>query len=148
MAEEGRRRADCMLLVNGADALLQAACFAQYLVPPKVIVRQGELDQTYPGDVDGDGFVEPYGFQAIRLANGRATFTIYPQDRPIFVPAFLFTVPAAEREALDLMHSRMLITIDGKLFADPPQFPDGSFLLQFPNEIDQPVDVEAIVVKK
>ena len=110
--------------------------------------RQGELDLTYPGDADGDGFVESSGFQAIRLANGRATFTIYPQGRPIYFPAFLFTVPAAEWTALDLKHSRLLVTIDGKLFDDPPQFPDGGFLLQLPYEIDQPVSVEAIVVKK
>jgi hypothetical protein len=144
----GRKRAACMLLVSGADAVVQAACFGQYLAPPKAIARQGELDLTDPGDADSDGFVESYGFQAIRLANGRATFRIYPQERPIFFPAYLFTVPAAERETLDLKNSRMLVTIDGKLYADPPQFPDGSFLLQIPHVIDQPADVEAVVVRK
>ncbi len=143
-----RHHADCMLLANTPNALMKAGAFAQYLVPPKVIVSQGELDRNFPGDADNDGFVESYGFQAIRLANGRAAFTIYPQQRPIFYPVYLFTIPAIEREALDLAHSRILINIDGKQFADPPQFPDGSFLLQFPYVLDRPVSVEAVLVKR
>jgi hypothetical protein len=139
---------DCMLLVNAPTALMQAGSFSQYLVPPKVRVRQGELDRNFPGDVDNDGLVEPYGFQVIRLANGRASFTLYPQDRPLFYPPYLFTVPAVEREADDVKNSHMLINIDGQQFADPPQFPDGSFLLQMPYVIDRPVQVEGVLVKK
>ncbi|HVT80013.1 MAG TPA: hypothetical protein VHM90_05095 [Phycisphaerae bacterium] len=138
----------CMLLVNSPNALMKAGSFGQYLDPPKIVMRQGELELTYPGDADNDGFVESYGCQAIRLANGRATFTIYPQERPIFYPAFLFTVPAAEREAVNLKNSRLLINVDGKQFADPPVFPSGSFLLQLPYVLDRPVSVEAVLVKK
>lgn len=138
----------CMLLVNSPNALMKAGSFGQYLDPPKIVMRQGELELTYPGDADNDGFVESYGCQAIRLANGRATFTIYPQERPIFYPAFLFTVPAAERDAVDLKNSRLLINVDGKQFADPPVFPSGSFLLQVPYVLDGPVSVEAVLVKK
>jgi hypothetical protein len=127
---------------------MKAGAFGQYLVPPKVLFRQGELDRNFPGDADNDGFVERYGFQTVRLANGRATFTIYPQGRPLFYPAYLFTVPAIERDALDLAHSRVLINIDGKQFADPPQFPDGSFLLQLPFTLDRPVTVEALLIRK
>lgn len=141
-------QADCMLLVNDPNPLTKAASFGQYLVPPKIILRQGELDRNFPGDSDNDGFVESLGFQVIRLANGRATFSIYPQERPIFYPACLFTIPAAERDALDLKHSRLLINIDGKQFNSPPQFPDGSFLLQIPYVLDRPVSVEAILVKQ
>jgi len=140
--------ADCMLLVNKPTALMQAGSFSQYLAPPKVRVREGELDRNFPGDVDNDGLVESYGFQVIRLTNGRATFTVYPQERPLFYPVYLFTVPASERETLQLKNSRLLVNIDGKQFADPPQFPDGSFLLQLPYVIDRPVQVEAIVVPK
>ena len=140
--------ADCMLLVNHPDLLTKATGFSQYLDPPKIIVRQGELDRNFPGDADNDGFVESYGFQVVRLANGRATFTIYPQQRPIFYPPFLFTIPAVERDALDVKHSQLLINIDGKQFANPPQFPDGSFLLQIPFPLNKdPVNVEAILVK-
>lgn len=141
--------ADCMLLVNNPDPLTKAATFSQYLDPPKIVVRQGEIDTTFPGDTDRDGFVETYGFQVVRLANGRATFTIYPQKRPIFYPPILFTVPAVEREALDVKHSKLLINIDGKQFANPPQFPDGSYLLQIPYVLDgdRPVSVEAILVR-
>jgi hypothetical protein len=138
----------CMLLVNSPNALMKAGSFGQYLDPPKIVMRQGELELTYPGDADNDGFVESYGCQAIRLANGRATFTLYPQERPIFYPAFLFTVPAAERDVLDLKNSRLLINVDGKQFADPPVFPSGSFLLQLPYVLDGPVSVEAVLVKK
>jgi hypothetical protein len=53
-----------------------------------------------------------------------------------------------EREAVNLRNSRLLINIDGKQFADPPQFPDGSFLLQLPYVIDRPVQVEAVLVHK
>jgi hypothetical protein len=139
--------ATCMLLVNSPNGLQTAGCFGQYLVPPKIIVRQGELDRNFPGDSDNDGFVESYGFQVVRLAAGRAAFTLYPQERPIFYPPVLFTVPAAERNTLDLKHSTLLINIDGKQFANPPQFPDGSFLLQVPYVLDRPVSVEAILVK-
>jgi hypothetical protein len=139
---------DCMLLVNAPTALMQAGSFSQYLVPPKVRVRQGELDRNFPGDVDNDGLVEPYGFQVIRLANGRASFTLYPQERPLFYPPYLFTVPAVEREADDVKNSHMLINIDGQQFADPPQFPDGSFLLQMPYVIDRPVQVEGVLVRR
>ncbi|HUO10363.1 MAG TPA: hypothetical protein VM008_18805 [Phycisphaerae bacterium] len=139
---------DCMLLVNAPTALMQAGSFSQYLVPPKVKVRQGELDRNFPGDVDNDGLVEPYGFQVIRLANGRTSFTLYPQERPLFYPPYLFTVPAVEREADDVKGSHMLINIDGQQFADPPQFPDGSFLLQMPYVIDRPVQVEGVLVKR
>jgi hypothetical protein len=111
-------------------------------------VRQGELDRSFPGDVDNDGLVEPYGFQVIRLQNGRASFTLYPQERPLFYPPFLFTVPAVERQADDVKNSHMLINIDGQQFTDPPQFPDGSFLLQMPYVIDRPVQVEGVLVKK
>jgi hypothetical protein len=147
-AQAAANAADCMLLVNTPNALMKAAAFGQYLVPPKVLCRQGEVDRNFPGDADNDGFVESYGFQVVRLASGRATFTIYPQGRPIFYPTYLFTVPAVERESLDLAHSRVLINIDGKQFADPPQFPDGSFLLQVPFVLDKPVTVEAILVKR
>ncbi len=140
--------ASCMLLVNSPNALMKAGSFGQYLDPAKLVMRQGELERTYPGDADNDGFVESYGFHAIRLANGRATFTIYPQERPIFYPAFLFTIPAAERDAVDLKNSRLLINVDGKQFADPPVFPSGSFLLQLPYVLDRPVSVEAVLVRK
>ncbi len=139
---------DCMLLVNSPSPLMQAGSFAQYLVPPKVRVRQGELDRNFPGDLDNDGLVEPYGFQVIRLSNRRTSFMIYPQERPLFYPPYLFTVPAVERDAVDVKDSRVLINIDGKQFADPPAFPDGSFLLQIPYVLDRPVQVEAILVKK
>ena len=139
--------ATCMLLVNSPNALGMAGAFGQYLVPPKIVVKQGELGRNFPGDADNDGFVETYGFQVIRLANGRAVFSIYPQERPIFHPPILFTVPAVEREALDLKHSQLLINIDGKQFPNPPQFPDGSFLLQVPYVLDRPVTVEALLVK-
>lgn len=138
---------NCMLLVNSPNGLAMAGAFGQYLVPPKIIAKQGELDRNFPGDLDNDGFVESYGFQVVRLAGGRAMFTIYPQERPIFYPPILFTVPATERDALDLKHSKLLINIDGKQFANPPQFPDGSFLLQVPYVLDRPVNVEAILVK-
>jgi hypothetical protein len=144
----GTTSADCMMLVNGPDALMQASSFGSYLVPPKLRVRQGELDRNFPGDVDNDGMVDSYGFQVVRLSGGRASFMIYPQERPLFYPPYLFTVPAVERDAVDLAHSRVLINIDGKQFADPPRFPDGSFLLQLPYVIDRPVAVEAILVKK
>jgi len=144
----GLTGADCMLLVNNPDPLMQASSFGAYLVPPKVKVRQGELDRNFPGDIDNDGFVDSYGFQVVRLSNGRASFTVYPQERPLFYPAYLFTVPAVEREAVDLAHSRVLINLDGKQFSDPPRFPDGSFLLQLPYVIDRPVAVEAILVKR
>jgi hypothetical protein len=136
---------DCMLLVNGSSPLMQAGTFSQYLVPPKVRTREGELDRNFPGDADNDSLVEPYGFQVIRLSHGRAAFTVYPQGRPLFYPPFLFTVLAIERDADDLNHSRMLINIDGNQFADPPQFPDGSFLLQMPYVLDRPLQVEAVV---
>ena len=139
--------ATCMLLVNSPNGLAMAGAFGQYLMPPKIVVKQGELDRNFPGDADNDGFVESYGFQVVRLAAGRATFAIYPQERPLFYPPILFTVPAAERDALDLKHSKLLINIDGKQFANPPQFPDGSFLLQVPYVLDRPVNVEAILVK-
>ncbi|HEY4328638.1 MAG TPA: hypothetical protein VGN88_02790 [Phycisphaerae bacterium] len=139
--------ATCMLLVNDPNALMKAATFGQYVDPAKVVVKQGELDRNFPGDADNDGFVETYGFQVVRLTNGSAMFTIYPQERPILYPPFLFTIPAAEREALDVKHSKLLINIDGKQFANPPQFPDGSFLLQIPYVLDRPVTVEAILVK-
>jgi len=144
----GENSADCMLLVNKPLALMQAGAFAQYLVPPKVLVREGELDRNFPGDADNDGMVESYGFQAIRLSNGRARFTVYPQERPLFYLAYLFTIPATDRESFNLKNSRLLVNIDGKQFSDPPQFPDGSFLLQLPYVIDRPVQVEAIVVAK
>jgi hypothetical protein len=143
-----RGSADCMLVLNGTAGLTKAATFGEYLVPPKLVTREGEVDRNFPGDVDNDGFVEGYGFQVVRLAHGRATFTIYPQGRPLFYSAFLFTVPAVEREALDVAHSRVLINLDGQQFADPPQFPDGSFLLQLPYVLDKPVTVEAILVRK
>jgi hypothetical protein len=136
---------DCMLLVNGPSPLMQAGTFAQYLVPPKVRTREGEEDRNFPGDADNDGLVEPYGFQVIRLSHGRAAFTIYPQGRPLFYPPFLFTVPAVERDADNLKHSRMLINIDGNQFVDPPRFPDGSFLLQMPYVVDRPLQVEAVI---
>jgi hypothetical protein len=148
-AAPGFSEATCMLLVNAPNALTMAGSFGQYLVPPKIVVRQGEIDLTYPGNWDNDpsGFVETYGFQVVRLANGRAVFSIYPQERPIFYPPILFTVPAVERDALDLKHSQLLINIDGKQFPNPPQFPDGSFLLQIPYVLDRPVTVEALLVK-
>ncbi|HVX86348.1 MAG TPA: hypothetical protein VH253_16310, partial [Phycisphaerae bacterium] len=139
---------DAMLLVNAPNALAQASSFSQYLSPPRLRIRQGELDRNFPGDPDNDGFVDSYGFQVIRLASGRAAFTVYPDNRPLFYPAFLFTIPAVERPALDLPHERLLINIDGKQFADPPQFPDGSFLLQLPYTLDRPVSIEALLVKK
>ena len=139
--------ATCMLLVNAPSGLGMAGAFGQYLAPAKIVVKQGELGRNFPGDADNDGFVETYGFQVIRLANGRAVFTIYPQERPIFYPPILFTVPVAEREALDFKHSQFLINIEGKQFTHPPQFPDGSFLLQIPYVLDRPVTVEAVLVK-
>ncbi len=139
--------ASCMLLVNNPNALTKAGTFSGYLSPPKVVMRQGELDVTVPGDMNNDGFVEAYGFQAIRLAGGRAAMTIYPQNRPIFYPVFLFTVPAIDRKSLDVAHSRLLVNVDGRQFADPPVFPDGSFLLQIPYVLDRPVTVEAELVK-
>jgi hypothetical protein len=139
--------ATCMLLLNATDARARAGAFGQYLAPPKIVVNQGQLDRNFPGDADNDGFVESYGFQVVRLANGRATFTIYPQERPISYPPILFTVPAAERAALDVKHSRLLVNIDGKQFTDPPVFPDGSFLLQVPYVLDRPVNVEVRLVK-
>jgi hypothetical protein len=142
------RSADCMLLVNAPSSLMQASSFGAYLAPPKVKVREGELDRNFPGDVDNDGFVDSYGFQVVRLSGGRASFVIYPQERPLFYPVYLFTVPAIERDAVDLKDSRMLINLDGQQFADPPQFPDGSFILQLPYVIDKPVSVEAILVRK
>jgi hypothetical protein len=147
-AGAARAHADCMLLLNAPNALTRAAAASQYLSPPKVLVRQGELDRNFPGDAENDGFVEAYGFQVVRLAGGRAAFAIYPQGRPIFFPAYLFTIPAVERESLDLGHSRLLINVDGKQFADPPQFPDGSFLLQLPYVLDKPVEVEALLVRR
>lgn len=141
-------QADCMLLVNNPDPLTRAGTFSQYLSPPKLTLRQGELDLTVPGDVHNDGFNEAYGFQAIRLSSGRAAFTIYPQNRPILYPVFLFTVPAIERNALDVKHSRLLVNVDGRQFADPPVFPDGSFLLQVPYVLDRPVTVEAVLDKR
>ena len=138
----------CMLLVNNPTALTQAGSFSQYLAPPRLRFRQGEPDRNFPGDPDNDGFVDAYGFQVVRLASGRAAFTIYPQERPLFYPPYLFTVPAIERQALDLKDSRVLINIDGKQFADPPRFPDGSFLLQMPYVINQPVNVEALLIHK
>ncbi len=154
---------DCMLLVNEANALAMAGSFGQYLVPPRVKVRQGELDRNFPGDVDNDGFVDSYGFEVVRLSRGRASFVVDPRMsgqlsvvggqkeegvRPLFYPVILFTVPAVEREDVDLKHSRVLVNVDGKQFEDPPQWPDGSFLLQLPWVIDRPVGVEAILVKK
>ncbi len=141
--------ATCMMLVNSPTGLGMAGAFGQYLEPVKIVMNQGEVDRTFPGNWDNDpyGFVKSYGFQVVRLANGRATFTIYPQERPIFYPPILFTVPAAEREALDVKHSRLLVNIDGKLFTDPAVFPDGSFLLQVPYVLDRPVNVEARLVK-
>lgn len=139
---------NAMLLVNAPAALTQAGSFSQYLQPPRLQVRQGELDRNFPGDTDNDGFVEPYGFQVIRLANGRAAFTVYPDNRPLFYPPILFTIPAVERATLDLPHARLLINIDGKQFADPPQFPDGSFLLQLPYTLDRPVSIEAVLIKR
>ncbi len=139
---------DCMLLVNVPTPLMQAGSYSAYLAPPKIRVRQGELDRNFPGDVDNDGLVEPYGFQVVRLQNGRASFTLYPQERPLFYPPFLFTVPAVERDADDVKNSHMLINIDGQQFTDPPQFPDGSFLLQMPYVIDRPVQVEGVLVKR
>ena len=154
---------DCMLLVSEANALAMAGSFGQYLVPPRVKVRQGELDRNFPGDVDNDGFVDSYGFEVVRLSRGRASFVVDPRVsgqlsvasgtkdegvRPLFYPVILFTVPAVERDDVDLKHSRVLVNVDGKQFEDPPQWPDGSFLLQLPYVIDRPVGVEAILVKK
>jgi hypothetical protein len=139
---------NAMLLVNAPPALTQAGSFSQYLQPPRLRIRQGELDRNFPGDTDNDGFVEPYGFQVIRLTNGRAAFTVFPDNRPLFYPPFLFTIPAIDRAGLDLPHARLLINIDGKQFADPPQFPDGSFLLQLPYTLDRPVSIEAVLIKK
>ncbi|HUO10361.1 MAG TPA: hypothetical protein VM008_18795 [Phycisphaerae bacterium] len=56
--------------------------------------------------------------------------------------------PAVERDADDVKDSHMLINIDGQQFADPPQFPDGSFLLQMPYVIDRPVQVEGVLVRR
>jgi hypothetical protein len=139
---------DCMLLVNHPTPLMEAGTFSQYLVPAKVKTREGELDRNFPGDTDNDGLVESYGFQVIRLSHGRAAFTIYPQGRPLFYLPFLFTIPAVERDADDLKHSRMLINVEGTQFSDPPQFPDGSFLLQMPYVVDRPVQVEAVVQRE
>jgi len=154
----GRVSFDCMVLLNNPTALMMAGSFGQYLSPPRIKVRQGELDRNFPGDVDNDGFVDSYGFQVVRLSKGRASFVLDPTDvtaprgsdgaRPVFYPAVLFTVPAVEQDAVDLKNSRMLLNIDGKQFADPPQWPDGSFLLQLPYVLDRPVGVEAVVVKK
>ncbi|MGN6369978.1 MAG: hypothetical protein ACTHN5_17110 [Phycisphaerae bacterium] len=139
---------DCMLLANTPTPLMQAGSYSAYLVPPKVRVRQGEWDRSFPGDVDNDGLVEPYGFQVVRLQNGRVSFTLYPQERPLFYPPFLFTVPAVERQADDVKNSHMLLNIYGQQITEPPQFPDGSFLLQMPYVIDRPVQVEGVLVKK
>lgn len=139
---------DLMLLANDPTPLTQASAFSAFLVPPTLKLRAGVLDRDFPGDRDNDGLVEPYGFQVVRLTNGRAVFTVDPENRPLYYPAFLFTVPAADRDAVDLKNSHLLINIDGKQFADPPQWPDGSFLLQLPYILNRPVQVEAVLTKK
>lgn len=142
---------DCMVLLNQTNELVQAGSFSGYLSPPRLRMRQGEADRAFPGENDNDGLVEAYGFQVVRLAKGRASFVIDPGkgvggERAVFYPAVLFTVPADERELVDLKNSRVLINVDGKQFADPPRWPDGSFLLQLPFVLERPVTVEAVVV--
>jgi hypothetical protein len=144
---------DCLLIVsdltvNDPNSLAEAATFSQYLQPPTLKFRMGELDRSFPGDRDNDGMAEAYGFQTIRMAHGRAVFTIVPGERPLVSPAFLLTVPPGEKEAVDLKHSHVLINVDGKQFEDPPQWPDGSFLWQYPGVLTRSVVVEVTLEKK
>ena len=139
---------DCLLLVNDPNPLAQASAFSGYLGPANLRVKVGTIDRNFPGDRDNDGLVEPYGFQVVRLTAGRAVFTIDPENRPLYYPAILFTVPAAERDLVDVKNCHVLINLDGKQFEDPPQWPDGSFLLQLPYVISRPVHVEATLVHK
>jgi hypothetical protein len=130
---------DCVLLVDDAKPLEVAGCFSQYLVGPTLNMQAGVQDKTFPGDFDNDGVVEPYGFQAIRLNNGRAVFDLDPQNRPIYYPAFLISNPIGSPS---LEGYRILINIDGQQMADPPRWPDGSYLLQLPWVISRPVHIE------
>jgi hypothetical protein len=144
---------DCLLIVsdltvNDPNLLAEAATFSQYLEPPELKFRMGELDRNFPGDRDNDGMVEEYGFQAVRMAHGRAVFTIVPGERPLMSPAFLLTVPPGEREAVDLRHSHVLINVDGRQYEDPPQWPDGSFLWQYPGVLTRSVVVEVTLERK
>jgi hypothetical protein len=144
---------DCLLLVNDLvtmdkDMISEASAFSAYLTPPTLKFREGSLDRDTPGDRDNDGMAEMYGFQVIRLANGRAVFTIDPGERPIVAPTFLLTVPPAEHDKVDLKRSHVLINVDGKQFEDPPQWPDGSFLWQYPGILSRPVRVEVELAKK
>ncbi len=130
---------DAVLLVNKIGVLEVAGSFSQYLTGPALTMKIGKQDMNFPGDFDNDGVVEPYGFQAIRLSNGQAVFELDPQGRPIYYPAFLISNPIGS-PSLD--GSRILSNIDGQQIADPPHWPDGSYILQLPWVITKPVHIE------
>jgi hypothetical protein len=139
---------DCTLLVNSPTPLDQVSAFSSYLVPAGATMKAGTLDTTFPGDFDNDSLVETYGFQTIRMADGRAWFTVEPGNRPIFYPTLLLTIPAAERDRTDLSKFNLIINIDGHQVANPPRWPDGSFLVQLPFIVSKPVRVEATLTPK
>jgi len=136
---------DCLLLVREAGLLEVAGCFSQYITGPALRMKTGVQDMNFPGDLDNDGVVEPYGFQAIRLANGRAVFDLDPQGRPLYYPIFLISNPIGSPS---LETSRILVNIDGQQLADPPHWPDGSYLLQLPWVITKPVHLEISAVPR
>jgi len=138
----------CMLLINSPTALDQVSAFSSYLSPAGATMKIGTLDTTFPGDYDNDSLVESYGFQTIRMTDGRAWFTLEPGERPIFYPTLLLTIPAVERERMDLTKFNLLINVDGQQVVNPPRWPDGSFLVQLPYIVSKPVRVEATLTPK
>ena len=102
------------MLANRPTALDEAGMFSQYLVPPGAGDGAGGSGPEFSGDIDNDSLVEADGFQTIRLADGKAQFVLDPEGRPIFYPTFLITVPAEEREKMDLKKRSLILNVDGK----------------------------------
>lgn len=130
----------CMVLTNVPTLLDQAAAFATYLSPPKLMMKMGQQDRNFPGDHDNDGLVEPTGFQVVRLAQDMAWFTLDPQNRPAYHPAILLTAGNLKP------NQRLIVNMDGQQFTDLPRWPDGSFLLLTPYTVAKPVSIEARVI--
>lgn len=136
----------CLLNVDDRSAL---DALANYAMPVMPAVTSGALDRTYPGDRDNDGFVDAYGFYAMRLTNGRGAWSIGPQGKfRLGHPLFLVTLPPEDRVRTDLAAHDLMIAVDGKALTGIPRFTDGGFLVRLPWTIARPVQVEARLVPR
>jgi hypothetical protein len=129
-----------MLVLDQRDPEILAAWQGQWLDATRPVFTRGKLESMHPLDADNDGMADDLGAWMVQLHQGRASFTLDPQQRQIVHPLFLVTgVPPGQG---------VFVNVDGHQTRSSVTLAEGGVLVQVPLRLKRAVHVEISTTEK